>query len=313
MIAATSDNRRYPSQARLGSGLTVTVEELQPEMAKLPKGCNQLVLYLDGIALEEPTADACDPSTGWVHFMLERTEKSDKAWHFLLAEPVAFRKVVTVAVGPSSTQFYPTTANIELEVLPELEFYGYFVGLGLAALLAVALARRTALLRDRPDPGLPPGRLPPYSLARFQFAFWSFLVIAAYLFIWLITTELDTITGSVLALLGIGSGTALGSRLIDTNKPPAEAPAPVKGTISHGFLRDVLSDAQGISLYRFQLFVWTLVLGVIFVASVYNGLAMPQFNPTLLGLMGISSGTYLGFKVPEGRESPPPAPPPNAP
>jgi hypothetical protein len=28
---------------------------------------------------------------------------------------------------------------------------------------------------------------------------------------------------------------------------------------------------------------------------------MPQFNPTLLGLMGISSGTYLGFKVPESR------------
>jgi hypothetical protein len=47
--------------------------------------------------------------------------------------------------------------------------------------------------------------------------------------------------------------------------------------------------------------VWTWVLGIIFISSVYHGLQMPQFNPTLLGLMGISSGTYLGFKVPENR------------
>jgi hypothetical protein len=143
-------------------------------------------------------------------------------------------------------------------------------------------------------------------------AFWSFLVIAAYVFIWLITEELDTITGSVLALLGIGSSTALGANLIDAGKAGAApagagsvAPPPAAAAASRGFLRDVLSDDQGISLYRFQLFAWTLVLGVIFIASVYNGLQMPQFNPTLLGLMGISSGTYLGFKVPEARTAAP--------
>ena len=90
--------------------------------------------------------------------------------------------------------------------------------------------------------------------------------------------------------------------MIDQSPPkPAEVPAAApKGTVvSRGFLRDVISDAHGVSLYRFQLFAWTLVLGVIFCASVYDGLQMPQFSPTLLGLMGISSGTYLGFKVPE--------------
>jgi hypothetical protein len=113
--------------------------------------------------------------------------------------------------------------------------------------------------------------------------------------------------------LGIGSATALGATIIDQGKPvnpPASAPpvvevppgtvaTPVAPVASKGFLSDVLSDDQGISIYRFQLFAWTLVLGVIFCASVYNGLAMPQFSTTLLGLMGISSGTYLGFKVPE--------------
>jgi hypothetical protein len=38
---------------------------------------------------------------------------------------------------------------------------------------------------------------------------------------------------------------------------------------------------------------------MVFVRLVYNDFAMPEFSPTLLGLMGISSGTYLGFKFPE--------------
>jgi hypothetical protein len=36
-----------------------------------------------------------------------------------------------------------------------------------------------------------------------------------------------------------------------------------------------------------------------FVSSVYNRLTMPEFSATLLGLMGLSSGTYIGFKFPE--------------
>jgi hypothetical protein len=40
-----------------------------------------------------------------------------------------------------------------------------------------------------------------------------------------------------------------------------------------------------------------LILGVVFVSEVLTKLAMPVFDATLLALMGISSGTYLGFKV----------------
>jgi hypothetical protein len=71
---------------------------------------------------------------------------------------------------------------------------------------------------------------------------------------------------------------------------------------SRGFARDLLWDGGGMSLHRFQIVVWTLVLGAIFAASVYLDLAMPEFSATLLGLMGISSGTYLGFKVPERQQ-----------
>ena len=69
--------------------------------------------------------------------------------------------------------------------------------------------------------------------------------------------------------------------------------------VSNGFLRDLLSDSSGYSFHRFQIFAWTIVLGIIFLSSVYNSLTMPEFSNTLLGLMGLSAGTYIGFKFPE--------------
>ncbi|HYH45111.1 MAG TPA: hypothetical protein VEG34_05450, partial [Thermoanaerobaculia bacterium] len=74
---------------------------------------------------------------------------------------------------------------------------------------------------------------------------------------------------------------------------------------SESFLLDILSDGNGVNFHRFQALAWTVVLGFIFVGHVYRDLAMPDFSNTLLGLMGISSGTYLSLKIPE---NPSPAP-----
>lgn len=129
-------------------------------------------------------------------------------------------------------------------------------------------------------------------------AFWFFLVVACYVLIWLILDDRDSITPTVLGLVGISAATALGAAAVDAQKPPPAGPAPV-GPASVSFLTDLLGGPQGVSLPRFQMLIWTVVLGVIFVVSVYNKLAMPEFSATLLGLMGISSGTYVGFKIPE--------------
>jgi hypothetical protein len=60
---------------------------------------------------------------------------------------------------------------------------------------------------------------------------------------------------------------------------------------------DILTDQDGVNFHRFQMAAWTLVLGIVFLRQVYNELAMPEFSPSLLMLIGISSGTYLGLKV----------------
>lgn len=64
---------------------------------------------------------------------------------------------------------------------------------------------------------------------------------------------------------------------------------------------DILSDGQGVSFHRFQMAVWSVVLGLVFVYEVITRLAMPEFSATLLGLMDLSAGTFLGFKIPESR------------
>ena len=69
--------------------------------------------------------------------------------------------------------------------------------------------------------------------------------------------------------------------------------------VSQGWFKDITTDLNGTALHRLQSFCWTVALGVIFVYQVYRGLAMPEFNGTLLALMGISSAGYVGFKMQE--------------
>ncbi len=69
------------------------------------------------------------------------------------------------------------------------------------------------------------------------------------------------------------------------------------GRIQQFFL-DLFRERDSVSLHRFQMLAWTVCLGLVFVFGVVMRLEMPQFDNTLLLLMGISSGTYLGFKWP---------------
>jgi hypothetical protein len=67
---------------------------------------------------------------------------------------------------------------------------------------------------------------------------------------------------------------------------------------SRGWARDLLSDENGVSFHRLQIVGWTIVLAGVFVRAVWRELAMPDFDATTLALMGVSSSTYLGFKLP---------------
>jgi hypothetical protein len=371
-------------------------DELEKEK-KLPEqhDIKDLVLYLDHRPLsgvppvywyETPTwtgRSKDEPSVEYnittVYFPLVRNDASKPTWSHLLNQPVLDRRVV-VSVGfdngeeirselrPDAQGERKLDQQLFLTIIPKLRTAVGFLVILVALVAFFALARYTHIIRDTNAPRRPDGQRP-YSLARGQMAFWFFLVIASYFFLWVVTGDMNTLNTSVLALIGISAGTALGSAFVDAAKPiPAgsagnqpivdvtrphlevlaelkqlqgatqkelEALQKARASIApsdkqalednedsqnevrerlanyrwqsayfawptwKGVMYDLLAENNLISFHRFQIFVWTLVLGIMFVSNVYNELAMPEFSATLLGLLGISAGTYVGFKLPE--------------
>lgn len=300
----------------LGDMVSLHVQNFDSLLKETGTTCTAIVLFIDGMPIRGLPPSSCDVASGHVRYHLRRTAQSDDTWHDLLGSPSGYTRVVTLSVGATEQFSVQTTVNgFQLEIVPRAKLFLFFGFLLVFGPGFAWLCKRRGLIRT--GPSSVPVLKRPYNLSLFQMAFWFFLVAVAYIFIYMISGELDTITDSVLALLGIGAGTALGASLIDKNKQPSSVqegaavpPEAGKPLETQGFLNDLMNEDNGsLSLHRFQLFVWTLLLGVIFCGSVYRGLAMPDFSATLLGLMGISSGTFLGFKVPEGKkDSPEPGP-----
>jgi hypothetical protein len=367
-------------------------KEQFPKDAKI----SDLIPYLDDVPLkgthpeqawpEPPDTDSKEnPQVHYLRFTLSRTETSKDGWTQILNRP-HFTKPMKVSVGFENgyemlpTYILPTAATslnrFVFTIIPPLRFWlGVVLILGAFAIF-LYLARWTDIIRDPTAPLRPDKRLP-YSLSRAQMAFWFFLVIASFFFLWVIIGDTDTMNSSVLGLIGISASTALAAAFVDSGKPAAavtESDLPavnlsgprrkirveIRGLIAKakeelqqlekergetdptaeeklaanaaaqttktkqisdlqrqldyfewpawkGPLYDLLTEKDTgtgvVSFHRFQIFVWTIVLGIMFVANVYNQLAMPQFSATLLGLLGISAGTYVGFKIPESNKT----------
>ncbi|MEH6413521.1 hypothetical protein [Pseudomonas sp. CGJS7] len=330
----------------------------------------KLVPFIDGRAIRGNYPEEIHPHEGRIYFHLKITPESKEHWTDLLGAPDSMRRPVRFSIGLEDHSPFETVHDKSNPILMTVisPVYGATAVLvaSLTLFLFIRLARSTSIIRE---PGAMPADGSPkaYNLGRTQMAFWFFLIYVSYLVIWLITDMLDTITPSLLGLMGISAGTALSEALIDSSKNSAHAErrwnasaersaleqaladlqlqraqfetgaAASAGEIAErnrldeeihatqaqlakqarrfssldsrkparatrGFLRDVMADRHGYSFHRFQIFAWTIVLGIMFVSSVYNSLTMPEFSATLLGLMGLSSGTYIGFKFPERQE-----------
>jgi hypothetical protein len=343
-----------------------------------PQPCaeQEIALYINGRAIRnlvpESGAPRIDNSSedGTLQYHLQRSPESDEEWADLLGltpHDATLTRRVDVSVGPAGEHAVPTLvkssapdAGKRFELIRvrkyRLAFWGLFFLFCLYALWR--MARESDLLRDR-KPVLW-RQTKPYSLSLTQAAWWFILTAIAFVFIWLVTGQYDLST-SVLVLLGIGFGTAMGSTIIGQNKDtgtPDDKPVgpelrdllsrketqeaaleELQGRVDAGtatedelaakrreydtliqqirqqfpdalgwrhtkFYLDILSDAHGVNFHRFQMVIWTLVLGIIFVREVLGRLAMPEFSTTLLGLMGISSGTYLVGKATEPQRVP---------
>lgn len=287
-----------------------------------------------------------------LHFDLARTDENRAQWGELLGGRGFDGPELPVAVGFEDRSVLVPAGTVRVPVSPR-GWVIFVVGGLLVILLVLGIVRYRGVIRDELVPTEPGDRT--YSLGRVQMAWWTVHVLAAHAVIWAFTGGFDTLTTTVLSLIGISSGTTLGAALIDASKrslTPSEvadlqaqvasldrtsqemasklagpvgpqtallkvqekqvnsrlaelqrrlAHAPtVFVPASRSFVGDLLHGPDGQPVFhRLQMILWTILLTCYFWMCVWRGLEMPDFDATWLALMGISSGVYLGFKVPE--------------
>lgn len=270
-----------------------------------------LVPYIDGRALKGLKPLAVNLGQGLVQFHLRITPENQDTWTHLLG-PLTFQRPVRLSVGlvevdPFATDFTLENQRALLTVINWRWMLAASLVVFVFAVAFCALAVHTTLLMERTSSTYGPYSHR-FSLAKVQLALWFFVVISAFLAIWLSTGNFNSINGSILSTLSISAGTALGDTLVKAAGPAMAAlPAQtVRGDeflassrTMKRFMRDLVSDDEGCSLSRFQMLAWTIALVLVFLADVYEDLQMPVFGPELLYLLGLSSGTYMAHRVPE--------------
>jgi hypothetical protein len=186
----------------------------------------------------------------------------------------------------------------------------YLLILTIVSIIVIALGAMTPLLRDtvvNPQKFLENAALrkienpkAPFSLARTQLAFWTVIIFSSFLDLLLQYKNTPGINNVNLILLGIAAGTTATAKVIDDSQktnPDLSQDYP-----SEGFIRDILSDKNGVSIHRLQNVLWTLVVGFIYIRFVAIQSSLPDdtiLTNNLLILMGISTGTYVGLKTTE--------------
>ena len=269
------------------------LEILQDEAREKNK---KIILYINGLSLNG-IYPIFDREKNVLRFFIDHSDNAIELWNRLTlthASKEIFIRHVEISVGLEDQEPILTKVNNFTLIIARKRWFTISVVILLALLGSfVFLAIKTNILRDV-GPNPTGGGKKPYSLALTQMATWFFVIISSWLLLYVVKHTFSTITESLVILMGISAGTGIGGVAIDNNREKA-----IKIRRSKGFFKDILSDSNGISFHRFQVFAWTIVMVAVFIRQVTAYMIMPEFSPALLTLMGISSGTYLGFKVSE--------------
>lgn len=174
-----------------------------------------------------------------------------------------------------------------------------------------------------------------YSYSRTQLMWWTFIVITCFVVDIALTGAADGIMNTTsLTLIGISAGTTVAGRVIDNSQSNDNSINMHQHHPSEGFWMDILSDQNGVSIHRFQAVLFNIAFGFAFISQFITSIpvdalgaaiALPEFDSTTLGLIGISSATYVTLKfnenlgnsktptpVPTPAPNPTPAPTPSA-
>lgn len=215
-------------QLAIGGEITIDVQNLSSWAGN--HNPQNLVLFLNGRPLKGLYPEQVDLSSNKLLFHIRRTPEAKVVWNDLFHEPVLSRPV-SLSVGLVDKGAFETVFDndnqIALTVIPKVAALVSLVLLFGMLILFVYLARTTNIIRSSGE-GSEAGLRRPYELGRVQMSFWLFIIAISYLYLWLVTGDLNTIGPSHLALAGISSATALGAGVVE-RRPTTSRPFLEKG------------------------------------------------------------------------------------
>lgn len=282
-------------EAALGDCIKVEIANMDSFMTIYNQKKQRIIIYFNEIPMNGIYADFISTRDRSIIFKLTRDTMSLKSWNIFYQEHTFYRpkQTVSVSIGFENDGSLETEVkNFTLVLIRKSLLVATYLVMIVLFVLFFILVKKTGIIKGENIKG----DQNVYSLSRAQLAFWTFIIIFSFLYVYAVTGEITPITSSTLVLLSISMTTTAGATIIDSSRPGGSVGGVSK---SQGFLKDIISDCNGVSIHRFQMVVWTVILGVFFIRSVFSNLSMPQINDSMLVLMGISSGTYVGLKIPE--------------
>jgi hypothetical protein len=218
--------------AKLCKGVAAATEEAKASGSAVQLDASQYALFFNGrevAALDGTVYDSVRHAFG---FHLARNDQNKPIWTDLLGSPTTtLHRPVVVALGIRSTDKspLPTISGDALNATFQLRIFSWQLLLVAVAATAFVLylvwghAKKRSTLRDNLLPQLDAARQP-YSLARWQIAFWFTLIFASFLFLLILLWDTNTISAQALSLMGIAGVTGLASVAVDAVKDsPADA------------------------------------------------------------------------------------------
>jgi len=138
-----------------------------------------------------------------------------------------------------------------------------------------------------------------YSLSLTQILVWTYVTIFGLVYVYWLTGSFLEVTPQVLALLGIGGGTAVSTKVNAQSKAyavPARYLALVEKRRVPRLLDLVASEGRP-NVFKFQMLVFTLLTAYLVLVAIARSYAFPPIPESLVALMGISSAIYVGNEV----------------
>jgi hypothetical protein len=210
-----------------------------------------------------------------------------------------------------------------------MNYFIFWLVFALLLFIIIYSDKKYNLLRDTST-----NAIKPYSFSRVQLVWWTLIVIASFISVFVLKHALPTFDASTLYLLGISTATTATATVIDLSDQ--KSAALVNNGLSQNeagenFFLDILSDKNGVSIHRLQTVIFNLIFGVWFIIDVLHNLniqnitgswvncnelatdsfcsyinsILPAISSNNLILLGLSSGTYAALKATENKQTAP--------